>query len=239
MHLAVALASDGARVAVTDLDLRQRSTASFFSNRKAWAAASHVALAMPTLIADPTDPLALEAALGGEVDFHIIDTPGADSELSRAAHRRADVIVTPMNDSFVDFGMLGLIDPVSLELTRPSLYAETVWEARKQRALSENRSIDWIVLRNRLAPVEARNRRRIDERLEALSKRVGFRIADGLRERVIWRELYPFGLTVADLCAEVRPLKISLSHIAARQALRVLASDLGLTAPARPLTAAA
>jgi len=123
-----------------------------------------------------------------DAEFVIIDTPGGDSAMSRAAHAQADLIVTPMNDSFVDFDVLGHVDPVTLDLQKPSIYSETVWEARKTRALTGQRqALDWIVLRNRLASVEARNRKRVDERLAALSRRVGFRLGSGLRDRVIYR----------------------------------------------------
>jgi len=125
--------------------------------------------------------------------------------------------------------MLGVVDPVTLDLKRHSLYAETVWASRKQRATNDRKQIDWVVLRNRLAPTEARNRRRLDERVEALSRKVGFRVGPGLRDRVIYRELFPFGLTIADLSSSVRPVAVSLSHVAARQELRSLMHSLGLS----------
>ncbi len=164
-----------------------------------------------------------------QADFVLIDTPGADTAVSRAAHGLADLIVTPMNDSFVDFDMLGVVDPVTLELTRHSLYSETVWNSRKARAAKDRKMIDWVVLRNRLAPTEARNRKRLDERVAALSRKVGFRIGPGLRDRVIYRELFPFGLTVADLSPSIRPVAMSLQHVAARQELRALMNALGIS----------
>ena len=227
VHLIAALLHEGARVTVVDLDIRQQSTGHFFANRLAWTAAHGAALPQPTTVA-ANDEAALTEALDAEADFIVIDTPGADTELSRAAHRRADLVVTPMNDSFVDFDMLGAVDPVSLEVTKPSLYSETVWAARKQRALKDRGSIDWVVLRNRLASVEPRNRKRVDERVAALAKRIGFRSIAGLRDRVIYRELFPFGLTVSDLSRTVRPVQVSLAHVAARQELRTLMQELGL-----------
>jgi chromosome partitioning protein len=227
VHLATALLHEGARVAVMDLDVRQQSTNHFFDNRQVWTQANGAVLPQPVLFAGERSAL-LEEAFACDADFLLIDTPGADTDLSRRAHQAADLIVTPMNDSFVDFDMLGVVDPVSLDVLRPSLYALTVWEARKKRALERGRSIDWVVLRNRLASFEARNRKRIDERLGALSRRAGFRPVAGLRDRVIYRELFPFGLTVNDLSAKVRPVQVSLAHVAARQELRVLMSDLGL-----------
>ena len=125
--------------------------------------------------------------------------------------------------------MLGTVDPVTLELKKAGLYSETVWECRKQRAAARMRSTDWVVLRNRLASTEARNRKRVDERVQALSRRVGFRVGPGLRDRVIYRELFPFGLTIADLSTKIRPVAVSLQHVAARQELRALMHALGLS----------
>jgi chromosome partitioning protein len=237
VHLAVALMYEGADVAILDLDSRQQSTGHFFANRATWAAAAGERLPLPSRVTTASTAEELEAAVIQPADVLIIDTPGADTELSRAAHQRADLIVTPMNDSFVDFDMLGVVDPVSLEVLRPSLYATTVWEARKAKAVQRGRSIDWVVLRNRLASVEARNRRRVDERLATLGRRVGFRPIAGLRDRVIYRELYPFGLTVSDLSKTVRPVQVSLAHVAARQELRMLLHDLGVVEEASPVAA--
>lgn len=242
VHLATALLHAGAKVALMDLDLRQSSMDHFFEHRKAWTAANNVTLPTPTLVklgegaklakAPEEEQIArFEAAfahVSKDHDYILIDTPGGDTAVSRLAHVRADQIITPMNDSFVDFDMLGLVDPVTLELTRPSLYSETVWNARKERAVKTGKQIDWIVLRNRLGSSDPRNRRRLDERVQALAKRVGFRVGPGLRDRVIYRELFPFGLTVADLSSKVRPVAVSLSHVAARQELRAMMNALGL-----------
>ncbi len=242
IHLVTALLHAGAKVAVIDLDLRQQSMNHFFSNRRMWLEANGAEAPMPLTPSGEAGELLVQASAddhielfdtlvrktADEADFVVIDTPGADTKLARRAHQNADTIVTPMNDSFVDFDMLGQIDPVTLDLKKPSLYSEAVWDARKNRAASSRQSIDWIVLRNRLATTEARNRKRLDERVQALSRRVGFRIGPGLRDRVIYRELFPFGLTVADLSTKLRPVPVSLTHLAARQELRSLMQCLGL-----------
>jgi len=243
IHIVVGLLHAGRRVAIIDLDLRQRSMAHFFASRAAWTAANGHVLPMPIepdlgdgkalARAGEAEQLAIfEAAFASaqDSDIILIDTPGGDTALSRAAHARADQIVTPMNDSFVDFDLLGQVDPVTLELLKPSIYSESVWEARKHRAINEGRhvAIDWLVVTNRLAVAEARNRRRLDERLAKLAKRVGFRVGPGLRDRVIYRELFPFGLTVADLSNDIRPVAVSLAHVAARQEMRNLMQAMGL-----------
>ncbi len=243
IHMTAALLHGGARVAVLDLDLRQQSLNRFFDNRRQWMASSGAVLPMPLTPSGQAGEILVRAAVddqaarfddvmaqaSGLADFILIDTPGADTALSRKAHQNADVIVTPLNDSFVDFDMLGQVDPVTLELKKPSLYSESVWEARKVRAAATRRMTDWLVLRNRLATTEARNRKRLEERIDALSRRVGFRVGPGLRDRVIYRELFPFGLTIADLSPGVRPVPVSLSHVAARQELRALMAAVGLS----------
>ncbi len=243
IHLATALLHAGARVAVLDLDLRQQSMNRFFANRRAWLQNANAVLPQPLTPSGEAGEILVRAAVedqparledvmvqaGNLCDFILVDTPGAHNGLSTKAHQMADVIITPLNDSFVDFDMLGQVDPVTLELKKPSLYSESVWEARKVRASVTRRMTDWLGLRNRLATAEARNRKRLEERIQALSRRVGFRVGPGLRDRVIYRELFPFGLTIADLGPTIRPVAVSLSHVAARQELRGLMQAVGLT----------
>jgi chromosome partitioning protein len=242
IHMATALLHAGARVAVLDLDLRQQSMNRFFDNRRKWLEGAGATLPEPLTPSGQAAEILVRAPVEDQIarfedvigqsaelaDFIVVDTPGADTALSRRAHQAADVIITPLNDSFVDFDMLGQVDPVTLELKKPSLYSESVWEARKVRAAATRRMTDWLVLRNRLATAEARNRKRLEDRIQALSRRVGFRIGPGLRDRVIYRELFPFGLTIADLGPGVRPVSVSLSHVAARQELRALMQAVGL-----------
>ncbi len=256
LHIVPGMLHAGRTVAIIALDLRQRSMQRFFHNRLAWLAANGQTLPQPFIPdmgdgkalakADVAEQIAVferafdEAAAQG-VDCILIDTPGGDTAVSNAAHARADQIVTPMNDSFVDFDLLGDVDPVTLDLLKPSIYSESVWEARKQRAIAQGRhaTIDWLVVTNRLAVAEARNRKRLEERMTKLAKRVGFRVGPGLRDRVIYRELFPFGLTVADLSNDIRPVAVSLAHVAARQEMRNLMKAMGLEQALSPLDVAA
>lgn len=233
VHVAIALATKGARVACLDLDHRQRTMGRYLDNRTETARRTGAALAIPRhATSDGTSDANFESLfeeLTGGSDYLVIDTPGRDDPFARAAATRADTLVTPMNDSFVDFDLIGQVHPETFKVTRPSFYSELIWDARKARAKSDGSTIDWVVLRNRLQHIEARNMRRVSEALDQLAKRVGFRIIPGLGERVIYRELFPAGLTMLD-AKEFGSM--ALSHVAARQELREMMAALALPEPA-------
>ncbi len=158
----------------------------------------------------------------------LIDTPGSDTPLSRQAHAYADTLVTPMNDSFVDFDLLARIDSKNFKITGPSLYSDFVWDCRKKRLLARRPALDWVVMRNRISAAEARNKRRLSKALDTLSERIGFRVAPGFGDRVIFRELFPMGLTMLDLPLKDIGISLSMSHVAARQEVRELIVTLNL-----------
>ncbi|MDX1712060.1 MAG: division plane positioning ATPase MipZ, partial [Rhodovibrionaceae bacterium] len=167
----------------------------------------------------------------GDCDFIILDTPGTDTFLSRLGHARADTLITPLNDSFLDLDLLARIDPSGRKILGPSVYAEMVWEQRQQRAQDGRPPTDWIVMRNRLAHVNARNKRDVGRLLEELSRRIGFRLAPGFSERVIFRELFPKGLTLLDLRERGVGVSLNLSHVAAREEVRGLLDAIGVAEP--------
>ena len=238
VHVAIALAAKGNRVAAFDLDHRQRTLGRYLDNREATMKRTGRDLPIPRHVTHDGESLArfTEAMddLTAGADFVVIDTPGRDDRFARMAAQRADTLVTPMNDSFVDFDLIGQVDPDSFKVTRPSFYSELIWEARKARAKTDGATIDWVVLRNRLQHIEARNMRRVSDALDQLAKRVGFRIAPGLGERVIYRELFPKGLTMID---SKEFGNMGLSHVAARQELREMMAALALPEHTMPLFA--
>jgi chromosome partitioning protein len=229
VHVAVALAASGHSVAALDLDVRQRTLARYLDNRGATMSKRNLDLPMPAHgVLSLLTPAGLEqevARLGHGKDFVIVDTPGRDDPLARAAIALADTLVTPINDSFVDLDLIGQVDAETFKVTRPSFYAELVWDLRKVRAKQDGGTVDWVILRNRLQHLEAHNMRRVGAALTDLAKRVGFRVIPGLGERVIYRELFPKGLTLLDVGAIE---SVGLSHIAARQELREMVSGLSL-----------
>lgn len=232
VHIAIALAYRGARVVAIDLDQRQRTMARYLENRADTAAKRGIALPTADCRVYEGDIEGLEALsrdLGQNADYIFFDTPGRDDELARHAATEADTLVTPMNDSFVDFDLIGQVEGETFKVKKLSFYAELIWEARIKRSRAtidqHRREMDWVVVRNRTGHVEARNMARIEQALTELSKRVGFRVAHGLSERVIYRELFPSGLTLLD---KGHLGELGTSHLVARQELRELVGALAL-----------
>ncbi len=244
MHLAVSLLYEGMKVATIDLDARQRSLSRYIENRLQHA--ENIQAELPHLshfVVKKSDLNSREEAQADERerfekclskaveenDVVIIDAPGNDTYLSRLAHSHADTIVTPINDSFIDLDVLAHIKEETLDMSRPGIYSETVWQAKMQRAKRDRGEIDWVVLRNRLSNLDAHNKRQMSDALEKLSRKTGCRIAQGFSERVIYRELFLKGLTLLDVIGNNSDVKPRMTHIAARQELRELVHFLDLS----------
>jgi len=244
MHLIVALLNAGHKVASIDLDSRQMSLTRYIENRSAWSRRQGLNIPMP-------DHSRVERALGDSIsenenielarfqeilqrvenshDFILIDTPGHDGYAMRLAHSMADTLVSPINDSFIDFDVLGHIDSETGEVTSISHYAAMVREARRHRRIVDNGLLDWIVVRNRLSSLTSRNTRNLSDSLQDLCMRLGCRLAEGISERVIFRELFPIGMTALDeLTSATLGTGPTLSHLTARQEIRALLSALKL-----------
>lgn len=238
VHTAVALAASGHRVAALDLDQRQRTMARYLENRDATMRRLDKALPHAAYeVLEEQSEAGLEAAfarLAANVDVIVIDTPGRDDPIARAAILKADTLVTPMNDSFVDLDLIGQVHPENFKVTKPSFYAELIWNSRTQRAKETGKSVDWVVLRNRLQHVDSHNLRRVGAALDELARRVGFRVIPGLGERVIYRELFPKGLTLLDL-GELG--EVGMGHITARQELREMIAGLAVPGQAEIIEA--
>jgi chromosome partitioning protein len=244
MHLIVALLRLGFSVGCIDLDSRQRSLTRYVENRRQTIAKEGMSLPMPRHAVVNKSPFDSHeeakkdererfaqalSTMYGTNDFVVIDTPGNDTYMSRLAHSFADTIITPINDSFVDLDVLASVDGRTLEIVKPSIYSEIVWEQKLQRAKRDGGSIDWIVMRNRLSNIDAKNKRFMAKVTLELSRRIGFRAAPGFSERVIFRELFLQGLTVLDVMEATSNVKISMSHIAARQEVRDLLKTLNIS----------
>ena len=246
MHLIVGLLRDGYRVGAIDLDARQATLSAYLAAREVFSKSRGIPLPVPThaavhrstedsrAAADAEETIRFNDAvnaLSKTCEIVVIDCPGSDTFLARLGHAHADTLVTPINDSFVDFAMLAKVDPDKHDVIRPSIYSEMVWDARKRRFARDRGRIDWIVMRNRLGATEARNKRDVGATLDILAKRIGFRTVKGFGERVIFRELYLQGLTLMDVKEANLGIPLGMSHIAARAEVRSLIGAIQKPAP--------
>ena len=240
MHLIAALLNAGKRVGAIDLDIRQRSLSNYIEHRRRWVGRRDIAMPEQILLEAPTGHSIMERqkqeadafvnALGQlrtRNDFVVIDCPGADSYFARLGHAAADMLITPMNESFVDFDLLAKVDPETLTIERRAFMPRKSGHVAK-RAQADGGSIDWVVLRNRTSHIHAKNRQRLEDALDELSKRLGFRQVPGFSERVVYREMFPAGLTLLDLSEDETGPGLTMSHVAARAELTALLAALQL-----------
>ncbi|MCY4192449.1 MAG: AAA family ATPase [Rhodospirillaceae bacterium] len=239
MHLVVALMRSGHDVGTVDLDGHQGTFSRYVENRKTFSDLKNMNLLLPDHrlfryppSGDVADTLSsvdqLVTALRAENDYVVLDCPGSDNPVARHAISLADILITPVNDSFIDIDLLARIGGTPPRIIGPSVYAQIVWEQKQERAVKDGGRIDWVVLRNRLSPLGSRNQKNVGITLEQLATRIGFRLIDGFLERVIFRQLFLQGLTVLDLRDEGAKVSLNLSHVAARQEIRSLLEALKL-----------
>ena len=247
MHLIVGLLQSGYSVASIDVDFRQGSLSRYLANRRSFikAATSDVTMPNPYTInppgdggaaVDPSGTEQLKLLLEGGIINHdvvVVDTPGSAGPLSSLAHSYADTLITPINDSFVDFDVLAHVDGARMAVMAPGPYAEMVWKQKQVRAERDGGSIDWLVMRNRLSSLDAHNKRKMDKVLDDFAERFGVRVVPGLGERVIYRELFMAGLTIIDLKDAGGPQALSPSHLAARQEVLDLIGAINLPAASK------
>ena len=243
MHLAVGLLRLGFRVGCVDLDHRQQSLGRYIANRVSWVERSGIALPMPkaAVIAPSVLDLRSEAIaedhgaldtalaeLSETNDFIVVDCPGADAPLARHAHTHADTLITPINDSLLDLDLLGQLDPVTRELKRAGVYANLVWELRQERRKRHKSGIDWVVTRSRLSALGDRNKQMMADVLPQMQRILGFRLSDGFGERVIYRYMFLWGLTVLDVEQAGLGMEVTKSHHSAQEEVCSLLASLWL-----------
>lgn len=241
IHLAIAYLYAGYKVATIDLDGRQGTLTHYIENRIRYANDNHLKLPMPEhLVVTPSqfsnrrssaeDEEQLDAEiqdLKKEYDIIIIDTPGTFSHLSNAGHKNADILITPVNDSLVDIDVIANIDPYTKKIISESQYTNNIRDIQKKRKELGKQDLRWIVLRNRISHIDAKNKREIDAILKLLQTEIGFTYISGIGERVVYREMFLKGLTILDLM-EIGKDEISLSHIAAKNELLTVLNTINI-----------
>ncbi len=233
MHLITSLLHLGFKVTSMDVDCRQKSLSRYLENRAEYAKKKGLSLYLPKHF--PIDENESQGKLNeliqnerNHCDFLVIDTPGSNTELSSFVHSMADTIITPINDSFLDLDVIAQIEADSLKILRPSFYAQAIWEQKMEKAKRNRGEINWLVIRNRVSSVDAKNKQKMFDVLKRLSARLGFKVEMGFNERVIYRELFLQGLTLLDVKPGITDITLNLSHITAKQELNNLLRNLNI-----------
>jgi chromosome partitioning protein len=234
MHVAVALLNFGQRVATIDLDAQRQTLTQYIGHRRAAASSE---LRRPThLVSTGGSRLLVEeerieffsivdavASIGATHDVIVVDTPASDSDLIRFVHSLADTLITPLD---LDGDIAGVYD---VQLTGTQHYVALVRSARQRRNRADGKSIDWVVVRNRLSATEARDSSAASKGLNGLGGRLAFRCIEGLAERAVYGELFARGLTVLDrLDQATLGVPPNLAHVTAQREVTSLITGLAL-----------
>lgn len=248
IHLAIGLLHKNIPVATIDLDYPQGTFTRYIENRLAYIERTGKKLFVPEHhVIPPSTHSSVNDIKQDERDRYtsvlndlkrrfavvIVDTPGSASYMSRLAHERANIVVTPLNDSFIDLDVVAQVDMVHFSSLTPSHYADMVMKARTLRAKNNNGSLDWIVMRNRLSPLASRNKVQMAQILEMLGRRFGFCSIAGFSERVAFRELFLQGLTLLDTAESNK----SASYLAAKAEIDALLAAFNVTPSTAKLSA--
>ena len=235
MHLAIDLLQQGFKVAAIDLDGRQGTLSKYVENRKKFCRTHNLVSPIPSIFtyAPQEDVTLIEAnrenissrinELAKDYDAIIIDTPGTKNYLFEEAHYHADTLITPISDSLIDLNVLADINIDSQTIGRPGHYASFIWDIKKKLASQGHNYLNWIVIGNKTSNYNSKNKNIVFEYLEKLGKLFGFRFTPGLKDRIIYKELFLLGLTVLDMSHPELKMKMTMSHLAAKREVKTIA----------------
>lgn len=235
MHLAIKLLQENFSVATVDLDGRQGTLSKYIENRTKFSDLRNINLLIPQHFRfSPQDNITQSQAevsllieeLGKKFDAIIIDTPGTKNYLFDTAHLYADTVITPISDSLIDLNVLADIDFINNKVRAPGHYASFIWDVKKHLASKGKAYLNWIVVGNKISSLNSKNKNKFFAFLEQISKLYGFRNVEGLKDRVIYKELFLEGLTVLDMGHEKLKLKMNMSHLAAKREIKHIAESI-------------
>lgn len=242
MHIIVALLRMGKKVASFDVDYPQGSLTHYVENRNAFLKEMGVPLPMPIhtyRTQEVSKIYTLQSQIDkikDSVDYIVIDTPGSENAETQTAFLMADTLVTPLNDSLIDLDVLAQIDTNTFKIKGPSHFSQKVWAVQQQRMIERKKPLHWVIVRNRLTFSKSKNSQLMTMLLSALSRRIHYTLAQGISERVVYRELFLKGLTMMDLKENGLNMPMSTSATNSKQEVinllqNILQMDLSTPTP--------
>ena len=244
LSVIVGLLRRGKSVASLDLDMDQEALARYLFNRTRFAKLTKLRIGMPnhhrfTEIDPGGNGAELSTRLDilsglidnlvAENDYLVIDCPSLDNPLTRAVTARADVLTSPVNESFLDIDVIGEVRGSPPTVTRVGPFAEMIGAEMQRRRDEGIDPLEWIVVRNRRNPTATRHTAAIGTVLGELSRNLSFRVTDGFVDRLIFRELFLVGLSILDLRKDDPLIASNSSHRSAYEEASNLLQSVGRT----------
>ena len=244
LSVIVGLLRRGKSVASLDLDMDQEALSRYLFNRTRFAKLTKLRIGMPdhhrfTEIDPGGNGAELSTRLDilsglidnlvAENDYLVIDCPSLDNPLTRAVTARADVLTSPVNESFLDIDVIGEVRGSPPTVTRVGPFAEMIGAEMQRRRDEGIDQLEWIVVRNRRNPSATRHTAAIGTVLGELSRNLSFRVADGFVDRLIFRELFLVGLSILDLRKDDPLIASNSSHRSAYEEASNLLQSVGKT----------
>ena len=242
LSVIVGLLRQGKSVATLDLDMDQEALTRYLFNRTRFAKLTKLRIGMPehhrfTQIDPGAENAPLSArlellnglvdTLTAENDYVVIDCPSLDNPLTRTVTARADVLTSPVNESFLDIDVIGEVRGTPPTVTRIGPFAEMIGAEMQRRQDEGVYPLEWIVVRNRRNPSASRHTAAIGTVLGELSKTLSFRVTDGFVDRLIFRELFLVGLSILDLRKDDPLIANNSSHRSAYEEASNLLQSVG------------
>ena len=242
LSVIVGLLRQGKSVASLDLDMDQEALSRYLFNRTRFAKLTKLRIGMPdhhrfTQIDPGGNGAALSTRLErlselidklvAENDYLIIDCPSLDNPLTRSVTARADVLTSPVNESFLDIDVIGEVRGSPPTVTRVGPFAEMIGAEMQRRRDEGVAPLEWIVVRNRRNPSATRHTAAIGTVLGELARNLSFRVTDGFVDRLIFRELFLVGLSILDLRKDDPLIAGNSSHKSAYEEASNLLQSVG------------
>ena len=207
-HLSIGMlyANPNMKIAIIDTDVRQATTNVFFTARNNFSKD----LIQPTfrLIKLSTndskekslieDYVLLTTLLAefSDYDLIIIDTAGSYSNPVILSLLKADILLTPVTDSFLDIDVLVRISDKNLVY---GPYTNLVFEKNQERLLKDIPPIKWFLIRNRAPSTAHTNSDICLDLLTRIGKNINASLLYTIKERVVYKEMFRYGLTIFDI----------------------------------------
>ncbi len=209
-NLITAMSNHGYKVLAIDTDKPQYTLTNYFKNRDSESKNTfeHIKL-------DDIDNLSDVIAKNSHMDYIIIDSPGGMNKESERTSQVSDIFITPVSDSRLDLDVIGQPSDQDKKFI-PGCYANMIWEARKHKLINEQQQLHWIVVPNKLNTRITNNQKQIMNLLNTMKSSLRFEMCPGVKDRVIFKELFNVGRTVFDL----KKSELTISRISAKNEIR-------------------